>query len=669
MKKAQERRGSALIITLLFLALMLVLVLYYVSLVRMETTASGFTTVRSLTRQAMDRALAEAVAALEQKHVVQAQTMRTTLSPADLSLLVSSGEGGALTGGLTVAEVNALAWPEPDQILAHIDTAEWILTGQTNDIHQAYAWAVIPLTGLLDPEGIAGWSTDDLGFVRLETAEETFFSPRELMERYPLAQSMFLPGNYTRDRGWYDFDTMSWQTNLTIGSEIISMNPLEWSEAESAAVFEALYPDRDFAALSEAFMDFRDGKEMPGNPDGITAVPVPMFNEVHALMTVSNLGSSVMITHHFEMEIWYPFEGNLNTNFYRVAKTPALEARIPGSAFAELNAMDSDADWTIPAPSGPVESAFATMTMIQSSEFLTFTAGQSLELDWLMEGVELEELNADVVDRFPAGFRMSLPPVTIPASGGVEEVKITLEVQDPILNHQADRWIPATTNSLFSINQAALDVRLNDGLADEWIKWTPAGKAGEWEEGWIGYFPLDEPWRSVDLFSTDGQWWLKHTRKPDWEAGKWTRSRVNPNTTFTNALASIFIDLPKRRWPGETTTNQVSFGEAQGFATELTSSYQLFRGADQRGEWTDEMGFVLPLGNGGRHQAESVVSESLERLDVGYQMYGILLWSETRIPGGRARSRQQHSVILWLDPFPNKDGRHEVMYVFRHPVF
>ncbi|MDF3130089.1 hypothetical protein P0Y35_12850 [Kiritimatiellaeota bacterium B1221] len=665
-KNGDKKQGSALILTLLMLALMLTLVLYYVSLIRLETQVSGFTSAQSYSRAALNEAIAEALGELERHHQLRADERRASVAVSTYPELRSAGAGGALTGGVRLVELERLGWPAPADILAFTTNASWVISGEEDEIHTAYAWAVIPLTGMLDPHALEGWNAAHLGFMDTFPNDRVYFSAAEFRESHPGGAPLFLPGTYAQDRGWFDYVSSTWQTNVTVRTGTLGMNPLEWNDADSLALFERLYPDRDFARIHQAFLDFKEGRTLPSDPDGITAVPVPMLNEVSASMTVENLGDDwVEIVHYLDLEVWYPFQGNVNSNRYRVAMTPALKSASPDLAIAPVA---SDEKWTFEVPGGEPESAFTLLTLTTGALRVSRPAGQVLEVYWDLDRLELEEVGQGVADRLPAGLKLDMPAVSVPASGSVVRVEATIEVKDPVLNYDAAHWVKSDTSSLLDINGAARTAEGAEIKSDGWLRWTPAGRPGEWQAGWIGFLPLDTPWRSVDLFAEEGQWWFRHTRPPEWEPGKWHRDRVNPNSMLQEALAAVFLDLPKEKWPGEPSPETVELSEARLLGADLAAALELDEGADQRGDWTDAMQFTLLDGDADRHLAESVLANSSDRMAIGYQLYGLLVWSETRYPNGRSRTRHRENVILWVDPYPNGEGRHAVMKLFRSPL-
>ena len=656
-----RREGSALVVSLMLVALMLTLVLYYVSLLRLETRVSGYMTADGLSRMALERALAEAA-----EELMRAFPDGQAYPPPTASVgRVSRGSGGAVGNVLPESLAEDQGWPAvfrgsgSGSLRARLADAQWVVEGDTGGVHTATAWLGVNLTGLLDPHGVADLDTTDLGYVRGPLDDTVYFTARELEKAVPGLTPVFLPGGVSRDRGWFDSSAFTWNTTRIVGGETISMHPREWTEAQTDAVFAFLYPDRDHGAIAEAFRDFRDGAPVPVNPDGITAVPVPMFNEVSAVMSLENLGDRVQVVHQLDLEIWRPFPGNVDTNRYQVARTPALSAGNAGSEPLEQVAVDVSDDWTFPSPNGEVEDAFAFLTL-NVTNTVVLVEGAPVEVAWELAGLEVELLEGAVVDRLPAGLRVELPPVSVPPSGSVVEASAFLAVTDPRLNHEADEWNAAAAPSIGAINPEAGAFPDPDRLLDTFACWAPVGRAPDWEEAWVGFLPLDEPWRSVDLFSDEGRWWLKHTRTPDWEAGRWVRHRVNPSSGFPEALEPVFRGVPLREWPDQSGASVLTPEVAERLALDLNALFLLDEGATDRGDWAAGLEATLVREEGlSLHQAEAVIGETLDRLTTDCHLWGVVGVAESRDASGRVRHRRGVLTVWWMDPFPSgAEGRH-----------
>jgi len=382
------------------------------------------------------------------------------------------------------------------------------------------------------------------------------------------------------------------------------------------------------------------------------------MNELHAWLEIENLGTQIRVRHQFSLEIWRPFPGNPDPDRYRVTATPPLRARESGSAVFALSDLEPDEEWTFDAPGGNAEEAFALLTLDVLQTLPAQPEGTAVDLDWEVGGLELERVDAGVVDRLPSGLMLSLPHLHIPPSGGVERVEFTLEVTDPRINHQSIQWIAATQSTLRAVNRAALDAREEEGVwRDDFVFWTPADTTGGWREGWAGFFPLGEPWRSVDLLTEEGRWWLRHTRAADWrEDAAWRRGRVNPNTAYPEALSAVFRGLPLADWPGQPDSESADADLAGRLALDLSAAWQLGEGSRQRGDWTAAMRPALREAGVSPARAESLVAASLERLTVNHQIWGLLLWSRTVGPGGRVLASRREFVIRWIEPQVEAEG-------------
>lgn len=166
-RSSEDRKdGIALIMVLLMLAALLGLLLMYSALVRMERLTGNAYEDRERLNRACMSAVSRAIDTIDREHDSgTAAGYKVILSPAAEAAMFSRGTGGnALT--LTQAVTQLQEWfPEPlrgsgpNSALVRAATAEWIVAGDTNDVHTAEAWVAFDVSGLLAPphRGRRGW--------------------------------------------------------------------------------------------------------------------------------------------------------------------------------------------------------------------------------------------------------------------------------------------------------------------------------------------------------------------------------------------------------------------------------------------------------------------------------------------------------------------------------
>ncbi len=668
-----KRSGSALVIVLLLLVLLLGLTLYYLAMVRLEGQTTDAGAARRLVSQDFGTALAEA-----QQQIRESMEDRPYVTTNALGGWVSKGSG-AVSNFVGLSTAEDLGWPielrgnGEESLFALASNAEEILVGDTDGIHTAVAWVAVDLSGLLDPNALDGLVTRDLNYDPAQHTNRVYLSAREFSLVNSNAVPVFVPGAFSRDRGWYDEVAHTWRTNSVVGATTLSMNPLEWTQEQALAVFtEELYPQftaDELSDLTNAFLDFRNGKEVPTDPLGITAVPVPMFNEVWAKVIVENDGDRVTLIITLTLEIWRPYPGNDSSRSYRVPKTPAIVSPV------SIPSGDSVSGWEFKAPIGNVSQAFQSLVVtFPPRELPGLTAGSSLDFQVDLSGLTLEQVVDEVpgeesnpppvfpvVDQIPSGLLLDFKLI-VPEVGAIpQEWEFGLEVTDPRINHLIVEWKQSTAKTPNSINAAALALSDRDGFAC----WTPAGRSNEWQAAWIGFLPLPDPWKSVDLFDEDGAWWLKHTRDSGTEFGKWKRGLVNPNSLYEDALASVWVDAPNEQWPGEVEAPRLTIDQARAVAEGLIEG----EGTVHRGEWARYLGtFLTPETDRGLHAEESLVRHALSRLESAQQLVGIVLLVERRAPGGRVLARRREALIWWRDPYGNPAIPGEGRILWRSPL-
>jgi len=672
------KTGSSLVATLFFVSVLLGLLLILVVLTRIRSDSGALDRNVRLSRRAIQSGLALALADIEDSYLVSSN--RVYSLPDQEERWVSSGTGGAVTGLVEEVTAEWLGWPDrlrglgEGSLATNASHATWVVIGDPSNTHMVVAWVGVDLTGLLDPnldqELIR---TDSLGFSG-ET-NQWFFTAREFALSQSTASPFFVPGAEVIDEGYYDETLQEWLSEVEVGAgaELVGTWPGDWTTNQVEAVMSELFPDRDAGELAQAFDDYWNAREVPTDPEALTAVAVPMLNEASATVTLFNNGSALTISNRIDFEVWYPFPGNVQTNLYRMPRTPELLRTDTAAPSVLYPSTVTAPGKEFVCPTGSVDSAFMVLRLDSENVISSYVEGQQLQFEWNLEGLELERADGSgVVDRLPAGMRLALPPITVPASGAVSQVEMAvLEVEDPRLNHIPDRWVTATETSLFAINAAAQAAKAADGLRDEFVCWVPSPPSeSDPEESpsrRIAHFPIGEPWLSFDLFGSEGRWWMRHTRESFFTVGGVEIGVMNPNSRYPEALATVFEGQTPRQWPGETGTS-LTYAQGLEVAEELEAAVLGDQGFVQRGDWNwavEAKLLELAAESGkGRHAAESMLVETLPLLNTRSQLWGLIVLSETRGPAGQTLASSRRMYRISRDPFENPDGRRKGRVLF-----
>ena len=657
-----RKSGAALIAGILLIAILFVLGFLYLLQVRLESRIVSLDHARAQAQAglltAQEYALMEVERSLENRGYVlpgEALDWQSTGTPDD-TLWVESWLAGEL------------GWPEslrgdgPESLYARAQLAEWQVVGATNQWHLATRWVAVDLSGYLDPNVVASHPVshpgpEGIAIAHMQDAPENgfeheFLTSGEFTARHAGMPQIFVPGNWGTDRGWYDGVSRQWQTNVVLNGRAISMFPMDWGADEVQEVMEHVYPTRDTEALTAAFLDFRDVRERPTQLDGITAVPIPMFNEAFARVEIRNDADRIDLHVTLDLEVWFPFAGNPVSGRFRVAETPEIRLR-EGMTLAPL---DTEDEWAFDLPA-----TFSVLRFAYVQTGAPFPEGETLNIEIPLSVPTLEqevEGAWEAIDRMADDLVLRLPAITVPGEGGTVDVQSGLEVLDPRLNHQSQWWETTDTDSLSAVNQATLDF-----LEAHPDPEPPMAHIATLETAsHIRFFPLDEPWRSVDLFGEDGAWWLRHTRDVDWEPGVWRRGQVNPNSLNSQALESVFVGMPVRRHPGAASSWVVTEPQAWQLAEAFMISVGAERGGVDRGHWAQALGGAFwghPAFEGvDRMQAEALVAQGLPRFESSNRLLGMVLVAEWRGPDGHVAARQRAASVLWHDPVSGPDGKH-----------
>ena len=658
LQQNDRKSGAALIAGILLVGVLFVLGFLYLLQVRLESR---------ITRLAHARAQADAGLFTAQEtalaEVVRSGENRGYVLPGETMTWHSSGELED-AGWIETWLAGELGWPErlrgdgPESLSARSEAAGWEIRGSTNTWHLATRWVAVDLTGGLDPTVVARQPVsfpgpEGIGIAHMQNApaegfDREFLTSGEFTARHPGMPQIFVPGNWGVDRGWYDRADRVWRTNLVLNGRAISMFPMTWDAEDVREVMAHVYPDRDAAALTDAFLDFREVRPRPERLDGITAVPIPMFNEAFAEVTLENEADRIDFRLLLNLEIWFPYVGNPVTGRFRVAETPEIRIR-EGMTLAPL---DTEDEWVFEMPV-----TFSVLLFEYRQSGVPLNEGEVLNLEIPLSVPTLEqEVDGEwvAVDRMAEDLILRLPAVTVPPEGGTVQVQGGLEVLDPRLNHQSQWWEPTASATLGAVNQATETYLSARPDLDPAMAHTASLDLADH----IRYFPLDTPWESVDLFGEDGAWWMRHTRDTGWEPGIWRRGRVNPNSLEPQTLEAVFVGAPVRRHPGAAEVLEVSEPQAWQLAEAMIQGVSDARGGVNRGSWVQALRGSPALEGMDRMQAEALAAQVMPRFEAGGRLTGMILEAEWRAPGGNATARQRAASVVWQDPVSDENGVH-----------
>ncbi len=639
-----------LIAVLLLMVLLLSLTLLYTLLVRVESVLIQAGNARRYSRFELEQAAAEAWWTLEDQDYG-----RATLPEGLSQVWASSGSGQSLSNQVDSSLAQSLGLPQQlwgvgESSLWHkVSNAEWVIDGDTNDIHSAYAWVAVNLSGLMDPHALANFDLSGLG-VNSNLSAGTYLSPSEFATRQSTAEPLFFPGIWSRDRGWWDEPSaggQGWRTNTVIGTETLSMFPHEWSEAQWRAALEDQYGAGAELILTAA-MDFVEGRALPRDPDGVTAVPVPMFNEAVSTLSLTNLGTQVDARLQLELELWYPFPWDTRSEAYSVTNAPPTFSTMPGLT---LPTQASGVEWIdFNVSGGSTSNSFVRLTLVYVRPGILVTNLGPYELEWELDGLEIQHGGTSVVDRLPAGLRLRHENFSLPASGAVSELQVSLEALDPRHNHDLIVWEPADEPSLEAVNSNTVAA----AAPEEWVMWTPLNRSSnDWERAWLGFLPLDLPWQTIHL--EGGGFWYEQTRDADTSFGEWRRDRININGLYPDAQRAALRNAPLPRWPGDPNPpllQDVTLEQIVGMG------FSDWRNIDSFSTLSDAVRYFTVFGLS-EPEAEALAEHAWDRFSLEPETWTLLLFAERRSPQGRVLGRASQLRWIWRDAFPLPDGRHE----------
>ena len=511
--------------------------------------------------------------------------------------------------------------------------------------------------------------------------------------------SDLMPYSFAYDNGYWDWTGTDFITTNSDGSiplpggGSVPADPRVWTFSQATQAFEAAgYDAPTNTILAYMWEDYRDEDFRPSGPAGepdpdyVSCEPIPMVNEI----VVSNklerqvAGGETNWTHSVKItvEAWYPFPGNRtdnpNTYSFEVvtfSHRSSVDELTPSATFPLVGTAtyDADTDPPIKLIDFPELSATATNNPFGSSGSRSFRY-QLVDIE-----VQVKDGAGEVVDRvvLPSSrirFRMTISPsVSLPA-GAADGASVC----DPRLNHDVEMWqTPVPTLGEVNDNLPGFNVSAN-GAEEGTNMYVRNSSEQVVSVGEMGFLPTDRAWTTVDLFSEEGKRLLTMFRVGGYTGE--TNALVNPNTYCTGVLNAVFRKVPRDEWPVAPPQRRLSDDSAISYLVQDMVSVVATGSFASRAGWVTvpalQPGGPLSLAGFNNSQREAIIRNSVGLFNAHQNLYTVIVVAQAVKDRGTVgqwedadlvTAEKRAAALVWRDPFPNADGRHETFIrVFRY---
>jgi hypothetical protein len=533
--------------------------------------------------------------------------------------------------------------------------------------------------------------------------------------------SDLVPYSLAAYRGIYDIAGATWEAPQVCDATA------DWTKVLQPVAGQLAGP----ANTVKAIQDYLDADSAPqGIPDYPSSEAVPMFSELGLTLELEYLAATTQLVLNVDLtfETWYPFPSDDNEpsgTSYSI-KAPTIGGGLPVSGPGDIwircallggqqvdlqTATPSVPELTFPADvNGGVPQAQGTIQyaipLKPVSTSLVVTAANQLLVQFArtQQPILMEQGANNPVDQMmfdAAGLNKALV-VDTPYSR-------YLEVDDPRLNHDKDRWTllaPGSGGTTMNgeAQAAGYGAPGGEGLymycRNEAMK-SPAE---------LGFISTGNPWETIDLCTEEGaemmsklvadQAIVDAINSSTNNNTFYTNGTINPNTSSTNVLMAAFTGLKVAEVPNvsqstiqslvdgsdqkKALTNELLQAEAGDLAGSMvfeskTKKIAATDGAFMSGSaWARvpamEKGGLLAQKGLNKNQRESLIRNTWGLFSPNNSLFTVLvigqaikegpgpvgLWDpNTDIITGERRG----VALVWRDPFPSTGGFHHEMFV------
>jgi len=608
------RDGVALIMVLGLLSMMLVLAVAFTSMSRIERAASSNYTRNIQAELRVDAAIWDAMDHMVSNYFDTANGIKVypdiqegrvwSFSDSRPRIMVSTGNPPTDPSDNTDDDPSAseiapsgvwekLSFPDKMMINPNLSAKQWITIGTGQAVTGRYCYIAGNMSGLADINSVNadavdirdnGITPDEIWFEGLEylvDSGQQLALSTELDNRVYLhdwweirqfAEDYINAPNNGYPEGFYVYSRnppggLDGNGNVITNPAVVSLDVANISESEIYDAFGRMFSE-DLAVTQPALfadratdnlLDYIDADHVPRDLESPATEAVPMINEfnLEATWASSDGGTNELEDVKVELELFYPFV-KLQPEAVELQVSGVLQLRAGGTptirpfsfqSTGNIQGMDESDD-------------YRTFELTNAASLVvTGTPGQAtiyLDLLSISGQVVLASSPAAVVDRVetePVTFTNLTLDLTSVGSGN----NISLECVDPRFNWEMtnDIYWAATTLGDNSLNNSNLVLSSFKGVANNkadvgeemYVKNAPIESVGElgylcfgvWKTLRLVKYGNRDPHPVFDFFTTTTN------------AAQF--GRINPNSEYTNVLASIFNDMPLKLHPEETRGN------------------------------------------------------------------------------------------------------------------
>jgi hypothetical protein len=680
-----KEQGSALILVVGMLALMIAITVTFTIYMRTEQMAAGNFLSDVVARQYMRAALSQALADIE-------VSVGDDIYPS-WDVLLSQGNGGGFSNALSGMITN---WVPSGAFVQTVPAAvvpQWFTMGSVAGFKGEVAYVVLNCSGLLDAnhagggtraygtspsEIVLGDVTNMAGFV----TARPYATQQELALRAGIRNPASSLVTYSAFPNSYDGGTNRGLVDISGDTNSLISKHKLITDAFKASVAGAGDADAEF--FFNNLLDYVDDNDRPSALDSPCTERVPMANEVRARAFLANQGSDApggpdvwLSAVDIGIEWYYPFWAP-PVGAYKMV-VDVLVTNLGAAAMNKYVPNVPQLDNTISCVTnscGVVGEGDSFSRVIAGP-----TTGDVVRLG-AMVGVRVINSNGDVVDSVPYPYvtnnflMLEFPQMTYPSVAGGSWVG--RECIDPRFNWETsdERWVPYPDaegvvggGSMGVANKFSTHLRENNPDEYDLSPEMHVANAPLMNIGELGYLLRSREvlWSSCKLFADQRA--LPIDRFLDYYvvgSNSTRRGLLNVNSHCVAAWEDVFCQMPLDRYPGDPAAKTVDDLTAMAVAITNFTHLPLGRLSDI-GLATNLISAAGLAEDPSVFRQRSVLRNISSLVDIRQQYFIVLLYGFPKKTKDRGEVADIQAVAeVWRDPLKRDDGMHpKIIHSFK----